>query len=88
LATLLGEQDARRADRYVSSLTDLVHLTEDKNAGRHACGDALFGSDRGRAAVAELLHLHDPPADPEAAVGAALDVLGRDLAAGLGYRDD
>jgi hypothetical protein len=88
LATVLGQDDARRAVAYVSALTDLVHLTEDKNAGRHACGNALFGGAAGRAAIAALLHLDDPPSDAEAAVGAVVDLVGQDLAAGLGHRDD
>jgi hypothetical protein len=88
LATRLGQHDARRAAEYVSALTDLVHLTEDKNTGRHACGNTLFGSATGRAAVAALLHLDDPPPDPEAAVDAVLQALGRDVDGGLGYRDD
>jgi phosphohistidine swiveling domain-containing protein len=86
LASLLGQRDASRAAEYVSALTDLVHLTEDKNTGRHACGRALFGSDAQRAAIAAHLHLDEAPSDPAAAVGAVLHALEGDLDAGLGHR--
>ena len=55
LAEALGEPSFARAMRYVDTLDDLVDLTERKNSDLHRCGRALFGDERMREAIAQLI---------------------------------
>jgi hypothetical protein len=53
----LNEEDFRRADSYVTSLTDLATVTEGKNTALFRCSRALLGDDRNHAAVLGALGL-------------------------------
>jgi phosphohistidine swiveling domain-containing protein len=50
----LSEQDLQRVLSYVSTLADLVDLTERKNTELYRCGRALFGTSGHQEAIAAL----------------------------------
>ena len=55
----LSEKDFQCVTFYISTLADLVDLTERKNTDLHSCGKALFGTKNHREAVAKLCHVSD-----------------------------